>query len=173
MPKQAVSGVAVVALIVLITTIASAQVKVQNAAEMKFAAIPGAPACFTMSVERGDPGTGPVTMFIKGTRGCDAPMHFHNVTEQLMMVSGTGYLQMKGDDQVHTLRAGAFATAPPKHAHHFTCANACEFYVVGDGPFDIHYVDTAGNEISLEEAAKVSKRLTTAKKMASATEPAH
>jgi quercetin dioxygenase-like cupin family protein len=151
---------AALTIVMLLATRAAAQAKVQGASEMKFVPVPGAPACFTMSVEYGDPGSGSGTMFIKATAGCDAPMHFHSVTEQLMMVSGTAYLQMRGEDQVHTLRAGAFAVAPPKHPHHFACATACEFYLVSDGPFDIHYVDASDKEISLEAAAKMSKKLT-------------
>ena len=45
--------------------------------------------------------------------------------------------------------------------------------LVGDGPFDFHYVDASGSEISLEKAAKMSKKLTAPRKMAGAAEPAH
>jgi len=123
---------------------------------MKFAAIPDAPPCFTMAVAKGDPDNGPSTLLVKGTAGCDAPMHFHSVTEQLLMVRGTARLQMKGD-QPKTLTAAAFATAPPRHPHRATCTTACEFYLISDGPFDIHYVDSDGKEISLEQALKASK----------------
>jgi quercetin dioxygenase-like cupin family protein len=173
MTTRSLSCLAAFALIMLFSTRAAAQTKVENAAEMKFAPVPGAPACFSMSVEQGDPGSGPGTMFVKATAGCDAPMHFHSVTEQLMMVGGTAYLQMRGEDEVHTLRAGAFAVAPPKHPHHFACATACQFYLVSDGAFDIHYVDASDKEISLDAAAKMSKKLMGSKKTPGAAQSAH
>jgi quercetin dioxygenase-like cupin family protein len=137
-------------------------VAVENASEMKFAAIPDAPSCFTMAVAKGDPDNGPSTLLVKGTAGCDAPMHFHSVTEQLLMVKGTARLQMKGDEP-KILRAAAFVTAPPRHPHRATCTTACEFYLISDGPFDIHYVDSDGNEISLEQAVKILKKRTRGK----------
>jgi len=80
-------------------------------------------------------------------------MHFHTPTEQVVMVSGTARMQMKGD-QPQILKAGAFAIAPSRHPHQVTCTSACEFYVVSDGPFDVHYIDDGGNEISFELAVK-------------------
>jgi len=131
----------------------SPQPKIENAADMKFAPFPNVPTCFAGAVEHGDPGTGPSTFFIKGTKGCEVPMHFHSATEQVIMVNGTARIQMKGD-QLRTLKAGAFASAPARHPHNFTCASACEFYVVSDGPFDIHYINDAGTEITFEQAVK-------------------
>jgi len=129
------------------------QPKIENSADMKFANIPNAPTCFTGAVENGDPASGPSTILLKGAKGCDVPMHFHSVTEQVLMVSGTARLQMKGD-QLRILKAGGFAIAPARHPHQFTCASACELYVVSDGPFDIHYIDDAGKEIPFEQAVK-------------------
>jgi len=131
----------------------SPQAKIENAGEMKFAPFPNLPTCFTGAVEHGDPTTGPVTFFVKGTKGCDVPMHFHSVTEQLMMVNGAARMQVKGY-QPRILKAGAFAITPSRHPHHLTCTSACEFYVVSDGPFDIHYIDHGGTEISFEQAVK-------------------
>jgi quercetin dioxygenase-like cupin family protein len=129
----------------------SLQPKIENAKDMKFATIPNVPTCFTGAVEHGDPSSGPSTFFIKGTKGCDVPMHFHSSTEQLIMVNGTARAQMKGD-RPRILRAGGFAIAPSRHPHHVTCTSACKFYVVSDGPFDVHYIDDGGTEISFEQA---------------------
>ncbi len=93
---------------------------------------------------------------VKCTRGCKAPWHFHTPNEQLMMVSGIGRLEMKGEQAVN-LRAGGFAYAPIKHVHQFTCVGGpCSFFLHSDGPFDIHYVDQYGTEIPTEQA--LSKR---------------
>jgi hypothetical protein len=62
-------------------------------------------------------------------------------------------MQVKGD-QPRLLKAGAFAFTPSRHPPHLTCTSACEFYVVSDGPFDIHYIDDGGAEISFEQAVK-------------------
>jgi|SRR5271165_3404493 len=129
------------------------QPKIENTGDMKFAPFPNVPTCFTGAVEYGDPSTGPSTLFVKGTRGCDVPMHFHSVAEQVMVVIGTARIQVKGE-QPRILKAGAFAITPSRHPHHFTCTSACEFYVVSDGPFDIHYIDDGGAEISFEQAVK-------------------
>ena len=131
----------------------SLQPKIENAGDMKFKTVPNVPTCFTGAVENGDPSKGPATFLVKGTKGCDVPMHFHSVTEQVMMVNGTARMEMRGD-QPRIVKAGAFAITPPRHPHHFTCTSACEFYVVSDGPFDIHYINDSGTEISFEEAVK-------------------
>ena len=131
----------------------NSQPKIENVSDMKFAAFPNVPTCFTGAVENGDPSSGPATFLVKGTKGCDVPMHFHTPTEQVVMVSGTARLEMKGE-QPRAVKAGAFAITPPRHAHHFTCTSACEFYVVSDGAFDIHYVDDSGKEIPFEQAVK-------------------
>jgi quercetin dioxygenase-like cupin family protein len=131
----------------------SPQPKIENVSDMKFVAFPNVPTCFTGAVEHGDPSSGPSTFLVKGTRGCEVPMHFHTPTEQVVMVSGTARMEMKGD-QPRIMKAGAFATTPPRHPHHFTCTSACQFYVISDGAFDIHYVDDSGNEIPFEQAVK-------------------
>jgi len=135
------------------------QPKVENASDMKFVAFPNVPTCFTGAVEHGDPSSGPSTFLVKGAKGCEVPMHFHTPTEQVVMVSGMGRMEMKGD-QPRIMKAGAFAIAPPRHAHQFTCISACQFYVISDGAFDIHYVDNTGNEIPFEQAVKVFGKAT-------------
>jgi quercetin dioxygenase-like cupin family protein len=133
------------------------QPKIDNAEDMKFAPFPNVPTCFAGAVEHGDPTTGPSTFFVKGTKGCEVPMHFHSVTEQVLMVNGTARMQMKGD-QPRILKGGAFAITPSRHPHRLTCTSACEFYVVSEGPFDIHYIDDGGTDISFEQAVKPAQK---------------
>ncbi|MBZ5696455.1 MAG: hypothetical protein LAN36_13985 [Acidobacteriia bacterium] len=133
------------------------QPKMENPADMKFINIPNVPTCLTASIERGDPFKEPFTIFVRGTAGCDVPLHFHSAAEQVMMVGGTGRMLMKGE-KPRILRAGGFALAPARHAHHFTCVTACQFYLSGDGAFDIHYIDAGGKEIPFEQAVPAAGR---------------
>ena len=81
---------------------------VQNTGAVKFQKLPNLPDCITAAVEQGDPANGPSVLVVKGGTGCSAPWHFHTPNEQLMMISGTGRVEMKGEHAV-TLRAGGFA----------------------------------------------------------------
>jgi quercetin dioxygenase-like cupin family protein len=135
----------------------SPQAKVENVSEMKFVNFPNVPPCLLGAVESGNPSSGSSTFLARGTKGCGVPMHFHSVTEQVIMVSGAARLQMKGE-QPHVMKAGAFAIAPARHPHQFECTSACEFYVISDGVFDIHYIDDTGNEIPFELAVKTLRK---------------
>ncbi len=46
---------------------------------------------------------------------------------------------------------------PSHHTHKFSCRAGCVLYVHSDAPFDIHYVDAQGKEITPEEATKAVK----------------
>ncbi|PYR55867.1 MAG: hypothetical protein DMF91_23315 [Acidobacteria bacterium] len=130
----------------------------QNSAPDKFQNIPNVPDCLTAAVQQGDPGKGTSILLIKGTAGCKASWHWHTPNEQVMMVSGTGRIEMKGQEPV-LLRAGGFAAAPSKHVHQFTCVGrGCEFFLHSDAPFDIHYVDQSGKEIPPEQALGKAKK---------------
>jgi quercetin dioxygenase-like cupin family protein len=131
---------------------------VKSAAEARFANVPGLPDCVTSAVQRGDPKTSSSVTFVKVASGCTVPWHWHSASEEVMFVSGTGQLQAKGQ-QVENVSSGAYAFMPAQHHHQITCSNGCSFYRSSDGPVDIHYVDTAGNEISPETAlAAVGER---------------
>jgi quercetin dioxygenase-like cupin family protein len=131
---------------------------VQNSTPDKFQTIPNVPKCLTAAVQQGDPAKGPPVLLIKGTAGCKAPWHWHTPNEQVMMVSGRGQVEMKGQQPV-VLRAGGFAAAPSKHPHEFTCVGGgCQFFLHSDGPFDIHYIDQNGKEISPEQALGLHKK---------------
>ena len=123
----------------------------------KFGAVPNAPACFTISVERGDPATGPSVILARFAPACVAPFHWHTPSETSMMVGGSLRLQMKGSPPLVVGR-GDFAYLPSRHVHRATCLGSqpCLVFLSADAPFDIHYVDESGQEITLEAALKAA-----------------
>jgi quercetin dioxygenase-like cupin family protein len=132
---------------------------VHLAKNAKFGAAPNAPACFTIAVERGDPGAGPSVLLARFAPACAAPFHWHTPSETAMMVSGSLQIQMKGDKPV-IARRGDFAYLPSRHVHRATCLGSvpCLVFLSADAPFDIHWVDEAGQEISLDAALKAAKK---------------
>ena len=56
-----------------------------------------------------------------------------------------------------TLRTGGFSMLPAHHVHEFHATTACTLYIYSDAPFDIHYVNAEGNEISFDDAAHAKK----------------
>ena len=125
---------------------------VRKMSENKFAPLPGLPACATLAVESGDPSKGPSVILLRGPAGCTIPWHWHTPTEQVMIVSGSGRVEMKDTGQNSVLGPGGYAMMPSKHVHQFTCTSACVAFVSSDAAFDIHYVDAKGGEISPEAA---------------------
>ena len=131
---------------------------VSTAATAKFSAIPNAPECFTVSVERGDPTKGPSVILAKFAPGCVAPFHWHSPSETVMIVSGSLQTQMHGE-AVFVAHHGDFVYMPPRHVHRATCLGAapCMVFLSSDAAFDIHWVDADGKEISLAAALKSAK----------------
>ena len=129
---------------------------VNNVPDMKFGTAPGMPMCTTGSVQNGDPGKGPSIILAKAATGCSVPWHWHTPNEHLMMVSGMARLEAK-DGKSQMLQVGGFAMMPSRHAHRFRCISSCVFYVYLDAPYDIHYVDEQGNEMSPDDALKAVK----------------
>ena len=121
--------------------------------ENKLAPMAGLPTCIAMAVESGDPSKGPSVIVFKGTAGCSIPWHWHTPTEQVMIVSGTAKVEMKGGASA-SLGSGGYAMMPSKHVHQFTCTSACSAFVYSDGAFDIHYVDAEGKEVPLDAVKK-------------------
>ncbi len=109
--------------------------------------MPGTPDCFVMATEQGDPSKEASILKMKGSAGCAVPWHWHPATENIMMVSGTAETQVK-DEKPTQLGPGSFLSVPPKHVMNFACVLECTLFVYTDGPFAVHYVDEAGNEIS-------------------------
>jgi quercetin dioxygenase-like cupin family protein len=98
---------------------------------------------------------GAAMILLKTKSGCVIPWHWHTAREQLMIVSGTGTVQMK-DEKPQRLLAATYVNLPGKHQHEFRCTTSCTLFVAIDGAWDIHYVDKAGNEIPTEQVLKTS-----------------
>jgi len=147
----------VLLLILVLPLLASAQDTGQPAArnlkDIKLTNFPGLPTCAVGAVVSGDPTKGPSVIVAKLAAGCAIPWHWHTGNEQLMFVSGTARFDMK-DGKSATLTAGGFAQNPGHHVHQLRCTSACALYVNSDAPFDIHYVDAQGKELTPEVALK-------------------
>ena len=136
---------------------------IANSSQLKFSGAPYLPACLTMAPEHGDASKGAFTLLLKFTSGCSVPMHWHSSAEELMLVSGSGKVQMQ-DGKSSTIDRGGFVYIPAKHPHAFTCATTCTAFLSGDAAFDIHYVDKSGMEIPADQALNVAKPKPAAKK---------
>jgi quercetin dioxygenase-like cupin family protein len=124
---------------------------IANPERAKLVSSPTVPDCWSYALEHGDPkGSSSVTL-VKMSSGCVVPSHWHSANEQEVFTSGTGQIQMKGE-QPQTVSAGMYMFIPATHVHQFTCKDSCTFYRMIDGPADIHYVDAAGNEIAVDKA---------------------
>ncbi len=128
----------------------------QNMAKLKFGHIPGMPTCLSGAVESGDPMTGPGFILVKLKTKCKIPWHWHTAGESVMVVSGTGRMDMV-DAKSQTLKAGGFAKLPSHHIHQFGCKGKCTLFIYTDAAFDIHYTNKDGNELPAEQALKAVK----------------
>jgi quercetin dioxygenase-like cupin family protein len=116
------------------------------------------PDCYTYAVERGDPESGPSVTYSKLAAGCKVPWHTHSANAQVLFVSGTFRLHMKGQP-MQVLSKGSYAYVPANHQHQETCLDGCTYYVIREGIADVHYLDAAGREISPDIAlAAVGER---------------
>ena len=131
---------------------------VNPAANAKFGAVPNAPKCFTVAVEKGDPSKEASVILAKFAPKCVAPWHWHSPTETVMVVSGSLELQMKGDKAM-VAHHGDFVDMPPHHVHRATCQGAapCLVFISSNAAFDVHWVDADGKEIPIEAALKSGK----------------
>lgn len=156
--------VVVISLTLLMSIAAAAQDShIVTGADQKYGPFPNFPKCTQGAVLHGDPASSHgVTVIAKATAGCRIPLHFHSANEEVGIISGTAKMNMK-DEAPKTLTAGGYAYLPAKQAHELTCVTACKIFVGADGVFDIHYVDNAGKEISLEEALNHGKPAKNAK----------
>jgi quercetin dioxygenase-like cupin family protein len=125
----------------------SSQAQEMRAGDTPMTHMPGTPDCFVMAAEQGDPGKEASILKMKGSAGCAVPWHWHPAAENIMMVTGTAETQVKGEKPIQ-LGQGSFLSVPPKHVMNFACVHECTLFVYTDGPFAMHYVDEAGNELS-------------------------
>lgn len=124
----------------------------------KFTAIPNAPECFTIAVEKGDPTKTASVILARFAPHCVAPFHWHSPNETVMVASGTLETQMKGDKTI-VAHSGDFVYMPSHHMHRATCNGAapCVVFLSSDAAFDIHWVNEEGKEIPFEQAMKPTK----------------
>lgn len=127
---------------------------VKNMAESDFKPSPIMPSCFSGALQRIDRNTGSAVFLVKAANsGCTVPSHWHTSAEQITVVSGTVIIKMRNGHDI-ILKEGGYSYVPGHHVHSFACDGPCVHFVQSDGPYDIHYVDAAGNEISLADAMK-------------------
>jgi mannose-6-phosphate isomerase-like protein (cupin superfamily) len=153
-------------LVMVMTLCALAQDKpaVVTAAGSKLATFPGLPACMKLSPQHGDPTKGPAVILIKMTAGCTVPWHWHTAGEGLIIVRGSGKIEMKDATPASSaVGPGDYVYLPGKHTHQFTCSAACTFFDITEGAFDIHYVDKDGKEIPPDQALGAAKKPVTPK----------
>ena len=127
------------------------------AATTTFGNHPALPTCSTIAVQDGDPTQGPSVIMIKAEAGCVIPWHWHTPNERLIIVSGSAKGEMK-DMKPLMLKPGDFVVLPAKGIHQFTALTAVELYDLSDAAFDIHYVDSDGKEIPVEQALKTGPK---------------
>lgn len=133
----------------------SAPVKpiVQSWATAKFGGLAVLPSCSSFAVDRGDPTTGPSLLIVKLKAGCVVPWHWHTAREELMLVSGTGKVDISNFPS-QVVHQGAYILLPARHHHQFACQTDCVFFDAISGKFDIHYIDRSGKEIPVKQALK-------------------
>jgi len=124
---------------------------VQSWEEAQFGGLPVLPSCLSFAVDRGDPTTGPSMLIIKMEAGCVVPWHWHTAREELMMISGSGTIEFP-DVPARKVHQGGYVLLPAEHHHQFTCNTDCVFFDAISGKFDIHYVDSSGQEIPVAQA---------------------
>jgi quercetin dioxygenase-like cupin family protein len=136
----------------------------QQAAKAKFVSVPGVPACTTLAPLRGDMGKTASTLMVRMKVGCMVPFHWHTPSEEMVVLQGTPLAQMLGK-RSYVLKVGSYSQLPTHHVHRFKCTSKvdCLFFLVADGPFDIHFVDEQGKEISTEAALDAAAKASNAK----------
>lgn len=138
------------------------QASVVPMATSKFITLPVVPACLTLSPQSGDPNKGEAMLLMKMKPACMVPWHWHTASEDLMIVSGKGKIEMKGAP-AHNVSSGDYVHLPSKHIHQFSCSTNCTFFLRISSAFDIHYVDKDGNELPVEQVVKPATKSKPAK----------
>jgi quercetin dioxygenase-like cupin family protein len=118
-----------------------------------FVTSPALPDCATINVVDGNPATEPSITMINIIKDCVIPWHWHTARERLIIVEGTGVVEMKGGRTLNVV-PGEFVMMVAKKIYRFTATSEVTLYSIPDGPFDIHYVDADGKEIATAEATK-------------------
>jgi quercetin dioxygenase-like cupin family protein len=145
-------------------SVADDGILLQQAAKAKFISVPGVPACTTLAPLRGDMGKTAATLMVRMKAGCMVPFHWHTPSEEMVVLQGSPLAQMFGKHP-YALKVGSYSQLPTHHVHRFKCTSKvdCLFFLVADGPFDIHFVDEQGKEISTEAAVDAAAKASNAK----------
>jgi hypothetical protein len=106
---------------------------------------PALPAGAQIAVLDGDPGkSGPVTLRLKFPADYRVPPHWHSMTENVTVLSGTLYIGM-GDtldrQASDALAPGGFVSLPAKMHHYAWTKSPTVVQITLEGPFDIFYVN--------------------------------
>ena len=121
-----------------------------NSGDIKWgAAPPTLPKGAKIAVLYGDPGKpGPFTLRLATPANYRIAPHWHSLTENLTVVSGTLYLGMGDKLDRHgsqTLQPGGFVSLPATMHHFGWTATPTVVQISLEGPFDIFYVNPADN----------------------------
>lgn len=127
------------------------QFRVVSPAALTVQAGRNVPACAKAALLRESPATGASVTVARRPAGRAVPKHWRTPNVELIMIRGKMRLEREGN---RVLQAGDYVFLPSRHQHQFPCATGCVFYLITDGPFDIHYVDKEGNEILAEQALR-------------------
>ena len=87
---------------------------------------------------REDSKTGAMDLLVRYPAGKKLNLHWHSVTERLVLIEGKVTVRIAGVD--HSVTPGGVVIVPPKEAHQLSCASEtrCTFYLAWDGKLDTH-----------------------------------
>lgn len=109
--------------------------------------------CLAGARETGDSKQGPAVSLVKFEPGCIIPWHWHTPNENVMVLDGTLQQEWKSRE-TQVAKHGDFIHIPSHQINRVKCISdsPCMIYLYNDAVFDMHYVDSAGREISATEA---------------------
>ena len=115
--------------------------------------------CLAAAHETGDSKQGASVSLVKFDPGCIIPWHWHTPNENVMVVDGA-LLQEWKDHPSSVAKRGDFIHIPSHQINQATCVSdaPCMILLYSDGPWDMHYVDASGKEISGDEAVAAATK---------------
>ena len=94
---------------------------------------------------------------LQARSGMQGAVAHHSANAQLLFVSGSFQLTMKGEPP-QTLSQRAYAYIPARHQHRKSASTVARITSSGKGLADVHYADASGKEISPEIALVSGRR---------------
>jgi quercetin dioxygenase-like cupin family protein len=108
---------------------------------------PGLPPGSEAALLYGDPSQeGTFVVLARFPPGYEIPPHTHPTIEMLTVLSGNlnfGHGEALDRESAEVLPAGSFVSLPANHPHFLWADEETVVQVVGEGPFDIAYLDPA------------------------------